>query len=126
MSIREAGGNTDRPPVYAGDLFIRLAVNGQLKVDAVLADRTIADLERTLCAVRSRLMMLSERRCRRAGFELRPGVVEVVFQEQMFPGRLERAAVEIPKYLEALRRARVGPAQTALAEAGLPGEADDR
>jgi hypothetical protein len=32
-------------------------------------------------------------------------VVDAVFADQLAPGQLERAATELPKYIEALRRA---------------------
>jgi hypothetical protein len=38
--------------------------------------------------------------------QMAPDVVQAVFGEQLAPGRLEAAAIEIPKYIEALRRAR--------------------
>jgi hypothetical protein len=71
---------------FAGDLFLRLAVEGRLVVEAEAADQTIAGLEHTLEVVRARLQVAREH-C----FDCR---------------RLDLAVSELPKYIEALRRAR--------------------
>lgn len=79
-------------PGFAGDLFLRLAAEGRLVLDPGVADETIAALERTLHEVRTRLQIL--------GSACNPG--------QETTGRLEEAAIELPKYIDALRRARGG------------------
>ncbi|WP_249998641.1 hypothetical protein [Actinoplanes sp. M2I2] len=99
---------------FRGELFLRLADEGRLVVDAARADEAIAGLERTLVEIESRLRILRAWRqdpVPPAGGwpeEDTPSVVEVLFADQVAPGQLERAATEIPKYIEALRRARPG------------------
>ncbi|MEV4637771.1 hypothetical protein AB0J80_10495 [Actinoplanes sp. NPDC049548] len=98
---------------FAGELFLALATEGRLVVDAVRADAVIADLERTLAQVRSRLRVvriwrqLPARRIGELPDELVQAVVDAVFVDQLAPGQLERAERELLKYIRALRRARV-------------------
>ncbi|WBB80468.1 hypothetical protein O7606_03535 [Micromonospora sp. WMMD882] len=100
---------------FVGDLLLTLAGEGRLVLDAAQAEEAVAELERTLSAVRARLRVL---RIWRHGppqgvddipDDLAPDVVDAVFTDQLAPGRLEAAAVELPKYIEALRRARTAP-----------------
>jgi hypothetical protein len=108
---------------FAGELLLALAREGRLVLDAAQADRAIADLERTLSAVRARLRILRiwrqapTQRVDELPDELAPDVVDALFADQLAPGRLELAATEIPTYIEALRRARLAPPQ-----AGRPTE----
>ena len=96
---------------FAGELFLRLAAEGRLIVDEHRAQELIDGLERTLAAVRRRLNTL------RIWYAL-PGpriddlpeamadrVIDSVFMDQLAPGQLQRAAAELPKYIEALRSA---------------------
>jgi hypothetical protein len=97
---------------FAGELFLALATDGRLVVDSDRADRLIADLEQTLAVLHARLRVLDVwRRNPHPHIEELPGyvagsVVDAVFAEQLAPGRLERAAVELPKYVAALKAAR--------------------
>jgi hypothetical protein len=96
---------SDQSSGYAGDLFLRLAVDGRLRMDPDQAGRVIADLERTLSVVRARLRLIEAWRLAPVDAECAGGTMDAVFQEQMCPGQLEEAAIELPKYVEALRRA---------------------
>ncbi len=96
---------------FAGELLLRLADQGRFVVDAERADRLIADLKGTMALLAARLHML--RSWQRNGTsidDLEPAVadavVDTLFADQLAPGRLERAAEELPMYLEALRIAR--------------------
>jgi hypothetical protein len=71
---------------FAGDLLLWLAAEGRLVLEPGVADETIAGLERTLAQVRDRLRIPAESHCAKA--------------------RLAQAATELPKYIEAVRRAR--------------------
>jgi hypothetical protein len=96
---------------FAGELFLSLATEGRLVVDALQADEIIAGLERTLAQVRARLRVIRiwhqvpARRIDELPEELRQDVVDAVFVDQLAPGQLEEAARELPKYIEALRLA---------------------
>ena len=103
-------GNT--PPLpFAGELFLSLAAEGRLVVDAVRAEELIAGLESTLAQIRARLRViriwqqLPGRRVDELPDELVQDVVDAVFADQLAPGQLERAATELPKYIAALQRA---------------------
>lgn len=102
---------------FAGELLLVLAAEGRLVLDAMEADQVIAGLERTLSAVRARLRIIRiwqhgpTQPVDELPDELARDVVDAVFADQLAPGRLELAAVEIPKYIEALRRARLMPPQ---------------
>ncbi|MCM4078039.1 hypothetical protein [Paractinoplanes hotanensis] len=93
---------------FAGELFRALADEGRLTLTAGQADAAIAGLELTLSEVRARLRILRSRDQTSPGRtgELSDDVVDAVFADQLAPGRMELAMVEIPKYIEALRRAR--------------------
>jgi len=97
---------------FAGELFLALAVEGRLVLDGETADGVIADLQRTLALIRGRLRVLRIWHDQPAGRieelpdDLARDVVDAVFADQMAPGELERAATELPKYIEAFRRAR--------------------
>ncbi|MFI5494455.1 hypothetical protein [Actinoplanes sp. NPDC051859] len=99
------------PLHFAGELFLTLADEGRLVVDPDRADAVIADLERTLDQVRSRMRVRhiwQQTPMRRVGElpdELAHDVVEALFIDQLAPGQLELAAIELPKYIMALRRA---------------------
>lgn len=102
------------PLPFAGELFLDLAAQGRLVVDAVRADEVIAGLEGTLAQIRARLRViriweqLPAQRVAELPAELVQDVVDAVFVDQLAPGQLERAAAELPKYIAALRRASVG------------------
>lgn len=97
---------------FAGELLLALADDGRLVLDPAHADEAIARLERTLSAVRARLRVIRlwqqtpTRQVDELPDELARYVVDAVFAEQLAPHRLELATVELPKYIEALRRAR--------------------
>ncbi|WP_250004704.1 hypothetical protein [Actinoplanes sp. M2I2] len=104
-------GNGSSLP-FRGELFLRLADEGRFVVDAAQADQAIAGLERTLAQIESRLRVIRVWRQEPVPRtddlpdQLVRFVVGALFADQVAPGRLEQAAVEIPKYIEALRRAR--------------------
>jgi hypothetical protein len=107
-----AVGANDVPEPFAGDLFISLAAEGRLVVDAVRADELIADLERTLDMITTRLRLvqiwhrLAEPAVDELPAALSQSVVDAVFVDQLAPGQLERAVDELPKYIQALQVAR--------------------
>jgi hypothetical protein len=108
---RDYGGEP-RGGEFAGELFLALATEGRLVVDSGRADQLIADLEQTLAVLSARLRMLevwhqrSVPAIEKLPLEVADPVVDAVFAEQLAPGRLERAAEELPKYLAALKVAR--------------------
>jgi hypothetical protein len=110
-----AVGANDVPEPYAGDLFMSLAADGRLVVDAVRADELIADLERTLDLITTRLRLvriwhqLPEPAVDELPDELSQSVVDAVFVDQLAPGQLEQAVHELPKYIQALHVARRRP-----------------
>ena len=83
----EPDGSVER---FAGDLFLRLALEGRLVVAPAEADRLIAELERTLAELRS-LLRVADRSVDHPVF---PPVAR---------DRWEQALVELPKYIRALR-----------------------
>ncbi|WP_080640563.1 hypothetical protein [Salinispora arenicola] len=97
---------------FAGELFLRLAEEDRLVIDAARADAAIAALERALSAVQARVRVL--RRWQRVPVQrlddlpdaLADDIVHAAFADQLAPGRLEHAEIELPKYIDALRRAR--------------------
>lgn len=97
---------------FAGELFLTLAAEGRLVMDPARADQAIAGLERTLSLIRARLRIIRiwqhspTQRVDELPEELANDVVDAVFADQLAPGRLEQAVTELPKYIEALRRAR--------------------
>jgi len=111
-------GANDVPEPFAGDLFMSLASQGRLVIDAVRADEMIADLDRTLDLINTRLRLvqiwrqLPEAAVDQLPAELTQPVVDAVFVDQLAPGQLERAAHELPKYIQALQVARrLGPGE---------------
>ncbi|HWS33515.1 MAG TPA: hypothetical protein VN408_12335 [Actinoplanes sp.] len=107
--------NRDVSPLpFVGELFLTLATEGRLVVDPGRADEVIAGLEGTLAQIRARLRVMriwrqaSNQRVGDLPSELVQDVVDAVFLDQLAPGQLERAAVELPKYIEALRLASAG------------------
>jgi hypothetical protein len=107
-----AVGANDVPEPFAGDLFLNLAAEGRLVVDAVRADELIADLERTLDMITTRLRLvqiwqrLPEPAVDELPEALSQSVVDAVFVDQLAPGQLEHAVDELPKYIQALQVAR--------------------
>jgi hypothetical protein len=103
-------------PTFAGDVFLALAAQGRLVLDADEADEAIEGLERTLELVGRRVQLLEAWRSRTADPDfagvVSQSIVDVVFAEVVAPGRLERALQELPKYLEAMRLAKRRPAST--------------
>jgi hypothetical protein len=97
---------------FAGELFLSLATEGRLMVDSERADVLIADLEHTLEVLHARLRALEVWQhapapaLGRLPAEVADVVVDAVFADQFAPGRLARAAVELPKYVAALKAAR--------------------
>ena len=97
---------------YAGELFRTLAEQGRLVLEPDVADEVIAGLEQTLEVITARLRVI-EMWERLPGPviddlppELAEAVTDAVFAEQLAPGHLQRAADELPKYVEAIRLAR--------------------
>lgn len=114
MDVRSDGetggaGRASPPERFAGDLFLQLARRGWLVLEPAQAQRVIGELERTLDEVRSRLRKLElSRKLRDAsGDDVSPDVdrlvVDAVFAGQLNSDSWERALVELPKYIEALR-----------------------
>lgn len=112
---------------FAGELFLRLAEEGRLVIDAARADVAIAELERALSAVQARVRVL--RRWQRVPAQrlddlpdgLADDIVHAAFADQLAPGELEQAEIEFPKYIDALRRARrPGPTVDDDAESTCP------
>jgi len=105
-------GRRDGNSEFAGELFLDLAVEGRLVVEAGQADRMIADLEATLAVLEARLRVLELWRSHPAPRieclppEFADSVVDAVFADQLAPGRIEQATRELPKYVAALRAAR--------------------
>lgn len=102
----------DAPESFAGELFLTLATEGRLTVAAEQADEIIAGLERTLDTIKARLCVVRiwHRRTGPIMDDLPPELVQpvadAVFVDQLAPGQLERAVLELPKYIRALRLAR--------------------
>ncbi|WKU05352.1 hypothetical protein [Micromonospora sp. HUAS LYJ1] len=94
---------------FAGQVFLTLAREGRLVLPPAEADEVVASLERTLAIVLLRLRLL--RALRRGQFVSGPHdrmgqeMADAAFSELLCPGRLEVASVELPKYIEAVRRA---------------------
>jgi hypothetical protein len=104
-------GRQDTSGEFAGELFLHLAVEGRLVVDAGRADQLIAELEETLAVLRARQRVLEVWRKHAPAIESLPpdlaeSVVDAVFADQLAPGRLEQATRELPKYVAALKAAR--------------------
>ncbi|MET7751577.1 hypothetical protein [Micromonospora sp. NPDC005367] len=99
------------PPSFAGDLFLALAAEGRLVVDAAWADDMITTLEQTRSILRQRLRAVRgwQSPSGRGVCELTQGVVDALFIDQLAPGRLEESITELAKYAEALRLARCVP-----------------
>ena len=97
---------------WTGELFLSLATEGRLVVDAARADEMIADLEVTLDMITARLRVLRIWQDEPGPTvddlppQLAQSLIDVVFAEQLAPGQLERAEAELPKYIRALRVAR--------------------
>ena len=97
--------------MYAGDLFLALADQGRLVLDADEAEEIIAGLERTLETLATRVRLLDAWRTGLAdAYGMPQQVIDAVFAEQLAPGRTDEAMRELPKYVEALRRAIRHPA----------------
>ncbi|WP_231954409.1 hypothetical protein [Actinoplanes derwentensis] len=114
MTVCTGGGHAggldhvpDETP-FAGQLFLNLAREGRLVLDADAADELLARLERSLGTVLARLE--AARRWNGCGHDRDPPlhdyVVDGVFIEQIAPGWLDQAADELPRYIAALRLAR--------------------
>ncbi|MEU8662214.1 hypothetical protein [Actinoplanes philippinensis] len=95
---------------FAGEIFLTLANEGRLIVAPDEADSLIAGLEETIAILNQRLTLLDLWRRAPGLDEMPPAVsgamVDTVFADQLCPGRIERAARELPKYVAALRLAR--------------------
>jgi hypothetical protein len=102
----------DHQDVFAGDLFLALAAEGRLVVDADRADQVIADLEATMSLVTARVRLLELWRRLSGpvlddlGVDVERTVIDTIFADQLAPGRLEEALRELPKYVEAFKAAR--------------------
>jgi hypothetical protein len=110
-AVWSAGGES-ASTTFAGELFMTLAAEGRLVVDAVRADEIIEGLQRTLEMITARLRVLRAWQQLPAPVvdDLAPdvvqSVVDAVFVDQLAPGQLEQAVAELPKYIEALKVAR--------------------
>lgn len=98
--------------LFAGDLFLALAADGRLVLDAAQADRIIADLEHTIDLVSAQLCRaeLALRLPLAAVRELLPAterlITSAAVAEQVFPGQYERALDELAKYVRAFKIAK--------------------
>lgn len=103
---REPHGPVER---FAGDLLLRLAVDGWLVVPPEQAEHAVAELEWVLAEIRARLRRVELSRGLRgvAGEDVPAAVdglmVESVFAGQIAADRWELALVELPKYIQAFR-----------------------
>jgi hypothetical protein len=91
---------------FAGDLFRALAADGRLVIDADRADVLLDGLSQTLAQVEARLRLVRIWHELPRPAPLTPALVDAAFTDQLAPGRLEEAARELPKYIEAVRAAR--------------------
>jgi hypothetical protein len=91
---------------FAGDLFLTLAAEGRLVIDAEQADELLDGLTRTLAQVRARLRLVRIWHELPHPAALTPALVDAAFTDQLAPGRLEQAAHELPKYIAAVEAAR--------------------
>jgi hypothetical protein len=97
---------------FAGDLFLELANDGRLVLDAAQADRVIAELEHTIELVSAQLCRaeLAWRLPLAAVRELLPAteglITNAAFVEQVCPGQFERALDELAKYVKAFKIAK--------------------
>jgi hypothetical protein len=91
---------------FAGDLFLTLAAEGRLVIDADRADALLAGLSRTLEQVQSRLRLVRIWHELPRPAPLTPALVDAAFTDQLAPGRLEDAARELPKYIAAVQAAK--------------------
>jgi hypothetical protein len=91
---------------FAGDLFLTLATEGRLVIDAARADALLAGLSRTLEQVHARLRLVRIWHELPRPAPLTPALVDAAFTDQLAPGQLEAAARELPKYIEAVQAAR--------------------
>jgi hypothetical protein len=102
----------DPDRVFAGDLFLALATEGRLVLDAERADQVIAELEETVSLVTARVRLLELWHRLPAPVlddldaDVERTVIDTVFADQLAPRRLEQAAQELPKYVEAFKAAR--------------------
>lgn len=107
--MRSDDGGAAGPEPFAGDLLLRLAVEGWLVLSREEAERIVAELESTLTQVRARLrrVSLSRRLLDLAGGDVPSDVdglvVESAFAGQIAADRWEQALIELPKYIQALR-----------------------
>ena len=106
--------------LFAGDLFLTLAADGRLVLDADQADRLIADLEHTIELVNAQVCRaeLALRLPLAAVRELLPTterlITNAAFAEQMCPGQFERALDELAKYVKAFKIAKATGAARAV------------
>lgn len=97
---------------FAGETFLILAAEGRLVLGPERADALIAGLERTLGVLHERQRLLEiwrqmpEKNVDDLPRDVAESVIDAVFDDQLSPGRLDRAARELPKYITALRMAR--------------------
>lgn len=109
----------DVDALFAGDLFLTLATDGRLVLDAAQADRVIADLEHTIELVSAQLCRaeLAWRLPLSAVRELLPATEDLItsaaFAEQVCPGGFERALDELAKYVQAFKIAKATAAARA-------------
>jgi Flp pilus assembly protein TadD len=97
-------GAEGQPGGFAGDLFLALAADGRLVLDPADADEVVAGLEETLGVVRDRLRIAGVRPLADHPATTQR-VIDALFTDQIAPGQMEEALRELPKYIEAFRRA---------------------
>jgi hypothetical protein len=120
--------STSAPTTFAGDLFLRLAMDGRLVVDAAQADRVIASLERTIELASAQMcrVELAQALTLASVREMLPAtermIIDAAFAEQVTPGRLEEVLQELPKYVKAFRIASAASRrQRHVRETEIPG-----
>jgi hypothetical protein len=110
------GSGGDATSAYAGDMLLALAVQGRLVLDEDEADEAIAGLERTLAVIDRRVRLLEQWRSAPVDpahtSHAEQGEIDALFGELVAPGQLRRALQELPKYVEAFRRAKRRPGST--------------
>lgn len=100
--MRSDDGGAAGPEPFAGDLLLRLAVEGWLVISREEAERVVAELESTLAQVRARLRP-SARPAGHLPSDVDTPSVDSAFAGQIAADRWEQALVELPKYIQALR-----------------------
>lgn len=97
---------------FAGDLFLSLASRGMFVLEPRSADRFIAQMSAALDQVRVRcglIKLLGGNPVGSLAAEdevAEQALFDIAFAEQVAPGRLDQAMVELPKYIQAFEIAK--------------------